>query len=100
EAELALYRIMQEALSNVARHSGARSARVSVSVERDGVTAIISDDGRGFAVAREMEHSGLGLFGMQERGAYVGGTVRIESEPGRGTRVRVTIPTVETARYV
>lgn len=99
DAELALYRIIQEALSNVARHSGARSARVQVDVTRGAVTALITDTGRGFIVQSEMERSGLGLFGMQERGAYVGGTVWIESAPGRGTRVRVTIPTVEAARY-
>lgn len=100
DAELALYRIVQEALSNIARHSGAETARVAVNVSRSAVTAVISDTGRGFSVRSEMERSGLGLFGMQERGAYVGGTVQVESEPGRGTRVRVTIPTVETARYV
>jgi two-component system, NarL family, sensor histidine kinase UhpB len=99
EAELALYRIVQEALSNVARHAGARTARVSLEAEGGAVTAVISDDGAGFDVAAEMDGGGLGLFGMQERGAYVGGTVQIESKPGRGTRVRVTIPTVETARY-
>jgi two-component system, NarL family, sensor histidine kinase UhpB len=100
EAELALYRIVQEALSNVARHSGATSARVDLEVLPGAVHAVISDTGRGFHVAAEMARGGLGLFGMQERGAYLGGSVEIESTPGSGTRVRVTIPTVETARYV
>ncbi|MBR9990744.1 MAG: HAMP domain-containing protein [Gemmatimonadetes bacterium] len=100
DAELALYRIVQEALSNVARHSGARSARVDLDVANGTVQTVISDTGRGFAVAAEMARGGLGLFGMQERGAYLGGTVEIESTPGGGTRVRVTIPTVETARHV
>lgn len=99
DAELALYRIVQEALSNVARHSAARSARVDLEVTAHAVEAVISDDGRGFRVAEEMRRGGLGLFGMQERGAYLGGTVDIESRPGHGTRVRVTIPKVETARY-
>jgi two-component system sensor histidine kinase UhpB len=99
EAELALYRIVQEALSNVARHSGARSARVDLEVKRGAVQAVVSDSGRGFSVEEEMSRGGLGLFGMQERGAYLGGAVEIESRPGHGTRVRVTIPTVETARY-
>lgn len=99
EAELALYRIVQEALSNAARHSGADAARVDLDVVNGRVEAVVSDSGRGFAVDEEMARGGLGLFGMQERGAYVGGTVEIESRPGAGTRVRVTIPTVETARY-
>jgi two-component system, NarL family, sensor histidine kinase UhpB len=99
EAELALYRIVQEALSNVSRHSSA--ARVLIRLDRTGrsVVASIEDDGRGFAVIDEMSRRGLGLFGMQERAAYVGGTVEIDSEPGRGTRIRATIPMVETAPY-
>lgn len=99
EAELALCRIVQEALSNAARHSGARRAWVRIGLEGGSVVALIRDDGRGFAVETAMAATGLGLFGMQERGAYVGGAVEIESAPGRGTRVRVTIPVVETARY-
>ena len=99
DAELALYRIVQEALSNAARHSGAHSARVDLEVGDGAVHVVISDDGAGFAVAEEMSRGGLGLFGMQERGAYLGGAVDIESNPGQGTRVRVTIPTMETARY-
>jgi two-component system, NarL family, sensor histidine kinase UhpB len=99
EAELALYRIVQEALSNVSRHSSAQ--RVTIRLGRSGraVVASIEDDGRGFAVADEMSSRGLGLFGMQERAAYVGGSVDIESEPDRGTRIRATIPMVETAPY-
>lgn len=100
EAELALYRIVQEALSNVARHSSARTVRVRLGPVGRAVSVSIEDDGRGFAVRDEMSNRGLGLFGMQERAAYVGGTVEIESEPGRGTRIRATIPVVETAPYV
>ena len=99
DAELALYRIVQEALSNVARHAEARCARVDLAVTDTAVQVVVSDNGHGFAVAEEMSRGGLGLFGMQERGAYLGGTVEIESRPGHGTRVRVTIPTAETARY-
>jgi two-component system, NarL family, sensor histidine kinase UhpB len=99
EAELALYRIAQEALSNVARHSAADRVRVRLGAAGRTVVAIIEDDGRGFGVGEEMSSRGLGLFGMQERAAYVGGTVEIESEPGSGTRIRATIPVVETAPY-
>ena len=99
DAELALYRIMQEALSNVARHAGARTAHIRLHVSGRNVVAAVEDDGRGFPVEEEMRRSGLGLFGMQERGAYVGATVNIESRSGHGTRIQVTIPVVETARY-
>jgi two-component system, NarL family, sensor histidine kinase UhpB len=99
DAELALYRIVQEALSNVARHSNAGTVRVRLEREQRSVTARIEDDGRGFGVRAEMTNGGLGLYGMQERAAYVGGSVEIESEPGRGVRVRVTIPVLETAPY-
>jgi two-component system, NarL family, sensor histidine kinase UhpB len=99
EAELALYRIVQEALSNVARHAGAGTVRVRLSYSDRFVTATVEDDGRGFDVKGEMSNGGLGLFGMQERAGYVGGTVEIDSEAGRGTRVRAIIPVLETARY-
>jgi two-component system, NarL family, sensor histidine kinase UhpB len=101
EAELALYRIVQEALSNVARHAEAGTVRIRLSYSGRFVTATVEDDGSGFAVGDEMAGGGgLGLYGMQERAAYVGGTVDIDSEPGIGTRVRAIIPVVETARYV
>jgi two-component system, NarL family, sensor histidine kinase UhpB len=99
EAELVLYRIVQEALSNVARHSGAGTVRVQMQYGSGAVVATVEDDGRGFDVAAEMSSGGLGLFGMQERAGYVGGTVTIDSTPERGTRVRAMIPVVETARY-
>jgi two-component system, NarL family, sensor histidine kinase UhpB len=99
EAELVLYRIVQESLSNVARHSSAGSVLVRLGYANGFVTATVEDDGRGFDVASEMSSGGLGLFGMQERAGYVGGAVEIESEPGRGTRVRAVIPVVEKARY-
>jgi two-component system sensor histidine kinase UhpB len=101
DTELALYRILQEALSNVVRHSGASA--VGIRLERHGsaVELLISDDGRGFDVEDEMADRtrGLGLFGMQERAAYVGGRVSIVSTPGRGTRVSVSVPTAEATRY-
>jgi signal transduction histidine kinase len=64
------------------------------------VTAEVSDTGRGFELDAEMARGGLGLFGMQERAGYIGGRVEIDSARGSGTRVRVSIPTTETTRYV
>lgn len=99
EAELALYRIVQEALSNVVRHAAAR--RVELRLEHlDGlVTVTVEDDGRGFDVARQMrsDGGGLGLFGMQERAAYLGGRVEIRSRPGGGTSVHAEIPVRDLA---
>jgi two-component system, NarL family, sensor histidine kinase UhpB len=100
QAELALYRITQEAISNAIRH--ASPSRVTVRIERQprAVTLTVEDDGEGFAVDEmsSSEDRGLGLFGMQERAAYVGGQVVIRSEPGRGTEVRAVIPTTLPVR--
>lgn len=85
-----LFRSAQEALTNVARHSGA--SRVQVSLRSDGREAVLSvaDDGRGFDLGTVPEHS-LGLVGMRERARLVGGHLVVESAPGRGTRVIVTV---------
>jgi two-component system sensor histidine kinase UhpB len=99
ESELALYRIVQEALSNAARHAAPRRMRVVLQGNAGQVVASVEDDGRGFVVGEEMRSGGLGLFGMQERAVYVGGAVHIESRPGGGTQVRAIIPVVETMRY-
>ncbi|HXT15419.1 MAG TPA: chemotaxis protein CheB, partial [Gemmatimonadaceae bacterium] len=92
--ETAIYRIVQEALTNVARHSGAR--RASVVVERRGseVVAIIEDEGRGFdlAVVDGATVPGLGLRGIRERAALLGGTAEIESAEGAGTTIFIRIP--------
>jgi signal transduction histidine kinase len=94
QGRLALYRIVQEALANVVRHSGATSAQVAVVREVDNVVVRVSDDGRGFAegAVSQTLGGGLGLLGMQERAAGVGGRVTVESGQGRGTRVTVTLP--------
>jgi two-component system, NarL family, sensor histidine kinase UhpB len=96
EAELALYRIVQEAITNALRHS--RAQRIGVTVERADavVVATVTDNGVGFDVdtflqAPTGEH-GLGLFGMRERAEYVGGHVEIVSQAGKGTTVRAAVP--------
>jgi len=93
DTELALYRLVQEALLNVIRHAGAKNARLSVSNEGDSVVAIISDDGRGFdAEAALREGATIGLFGMRERVQYAGGALTVHSSPGKGTEVRIEFP--------
>ncbi|MDQ3813924.1 MAG: PAS domain S-box protein, partial [Armatimonadota bacterium] len=98
EVETALYRVVQEALTNVQRHAEAR--RVSVLLERrdNSIVAIVEDDGRGFEV--EQDEAGtprpmpdrLGLLGMLERLELVGGTLTIESAPGQGTTIYACAP--------
>jgi len=94
QAELALYRITQEALSNAVRHSGAEHVLVRIAHGEHWVTVTVQDDGKGFVVDRVLSsgQQGLGLFGMQERAAYVGGRVAIQSRPGRGTTIRAEVP--------
>lgn len=94
EAELALYRIVQEALSNAARHAAADHVRIRIRRRPGEVRATVEDDGKGFDVADTIasHESGLGLFGMQERAAYVGGNVEITSNPGQGTCVVARVP--------
>ena len=94
EIETAIYRIVQESLTNVARYAEARS--VSVLVERQGrdVVAIVEDDGQGFELTQEMGDRHLGLVGMRERAELLGGQLTIESAPGRGTSVHVQIPEI------
>ena len=94
DTELALYRIVQEALSNTVRHAGASIVRVRIEHKDDYVVVLVTDDGKGFETSAALDSTGrgLGIFGMRERAAYVGGTVDIDSEPGDGTTVRVEIP--------
>lgn len=94
--EVALYRIAQEALTNVAKHARARSVSLTLRRRGNEIVMVIEDDGDGFALqtdgARAPERRGLGVIGMQERAALVGGTLEVESAPGRGTTLVVRIP--------
>jgi signal transduction histidine kinase len=95
EAELALFRALQEALSNVLRHAEARAVDVGISVRREGILLEVRDDGRGPDGARpdELEHAGhMGLAGMRERIGALGGTVRFGGAPGSGARLEVVVP--------
>ena len=85
-----LYRIMQEALANIARHSSASSTEVNLSYGIDAVTLSITDDGCGFDTNKQ--HDGMGLDSMRERTESVNGDFIIDSTPGQGTRVFVTLP--------
>jgi signal transduction histidine kinase len=91
EIETALYRIVQEALTNVIKHANARTVSVVLTKKGDAVAAVIEDDGRGFD-QEQIADGGLGLVGMQERIALLGGRVAVESAEGRGTTVAVEVP--------
>jgi two-component system sensor histidine kinase UhpB len=99
ESELALYRLIQEALLNVVRHSRSDQARVEVERNSGHVVATVADEGRGFDVDDALVSGALGLFGMHERASYVGGRVTVRSAPGQGTRVRIEIPLRETTTW-
>lgn len=92
EVELCLYRVTQEALHNIAKHSGARRATVRLEEGRDALWMTISDDGRGFIQAETAQKLGLGLASMRERLSIVGGDLHIESAPGRGTLLSSQVP--------
>ncbi|MCP4538243.1 MAG: hypothetical protein GY832_13975 [Chloroflexi bacterium] len=89
-----LYRVVQEALSNVARHAEARQAAIYLSWENSSLTLTIQDDGRGFAVPDTFHdlttHGHFGLVGMQERIDLIGGTWVVKSRPGTGTTIQIT----------
>jgi signal transduction histidine kinase len=90
--ETALYRITQEALTNVVKHADAKTVRITFVRQERSVVLTIDDDGRGFTRA-QVPGDGFGLVGMRERTASVNGTLDIESKPGAGTRLMVEIPT-------
>ena len=92
DGKLILYRVVQEALTNVLRHSGAAMVNVAVHAEGSEVVAVVEDDGKGFDAGKVGDGAGLGLLGMKERAVSIGGSVRVESAPGDGTRVRLSIP--------
>jgi signal transduction histidine kinase len=91
EVEQTLYRLVQEALTNVVKHSGAAAVWVSIARRPDQLELTVSDDGSGID-ARADPGGGYGLIGMRERIELVAGSLLIESEPGSGTTLTVTIP--------
>jgi signal transduction histidine kinase len=87
----AAYRITQEALTNVARHANATQAEVDLKLDGQTMVLTIHDDGCGFNECETSESEELGLVGMRERAALVGGTLAVGSIPGKGTRVRFKV---------
>ena len=90
--ETVLFRILQEAVNNIAKHAEARRAHLLLEFLGDKVTGTVEDDGRGFDPEAAGAKGGVGLAGMQERASLVGGILTIASQPGQGTRISVSIP--------
>lgn len=86
-----IYRLVQEALTNIARHSAAHRASVTLKRSGDSLVGSVADDGRGFD-SGAARNRGLGRIGMEERVREIGGSLHLESSPGRGTRVEFRIP--------
>jgi signal transduction histidine kinase len=91
ETETVIYRLVQEALTNVVKHAAASEVGIVVTRRDGGVGAVVEDDGQGFAES-DVRSDALGLLGMRERLALLGGTLAIESTPGRGTAVIAYLP--------
>jgi len=96
EVETAIYRIVQEALTNVAKHAQAKNVSMILECRGLSLVTIVEDDGKGFDVDTimnlEREEKRLGIFGMMERASLIGGTLTIESQPGMGTTVFLEVP--------
>jgi signal transduction histidine kinase len=90
ELETVVYRLVQEALTNIVKHAAASNAELKIRGGESRLDVLVADDGRGFDPTRE--YSGFGLTGMRERVALAGGELRIESEPGAGAKVMALLP--------
>jgi PAS domain S-box-containing protein len=101
EVAIACFRIVQEALTNVVRHSRAKHVWIELSQAEGLLELVVRDDGAGFDVPRTLERAAsganLGLIGMRERVEILGGQLAIDSQPGQGTRIRVSLPVGEPA---
>lgn len=92
QTETNLYRIAQESLTNVARHSQATAVEMSLSKRNQNLVMEIRDNGKGIDLAAQRKHPGLGLVGIETRARGFGGSVKLDSAMGKGLRVEVTCP--------
>jgi signal transduction histidine kinase len=104
EQETGLFRVFQEAINNVAQHSGARNVRISLTTGSRAVIVSVADDGKGFDPNEPMDLTtstrGLGLLGMRERLSLMGGELHIETNPGQGACLYIKLPRDDESRKV
>jgi signal transduction histidine kinase len=96
DTELVMFRIAQEALNNIRKHSEASDISITLELKVNEIKMTVTDNGRGFAISRLTEdlakEGKLGILGMQERARLIGGRLEISSEPGKGTNVIAKVP--------
>ena len=90
--EIVLYRVLQECVNNVIKHSGASQLDIALIKDQDGISISIEDNGKGFNPAELSEDAGIGLKNMKARIDYLNGTIDFDSAPGKGTLVAIHIP--------
>ena len=98
DVALCVFRVVQEGLNNVVKHSGASEARVTLAGTEDGLVLTITDSGRGFAETAARDLAGVGLASMRERVHLAGGTFTLSSEPGQGVTIVVRVPIIGDGR--
>jgi signal transduction histidine kinase len=89
---LCVFRIVQEGLRNLKKHSGAKEAKVALRMERDRLEVTVRDEGYGFDLSRLRRNEGLGVRSMEERARALGGDFAIQSRPGNGTTLKAVVP--------
>jgi two-component system NarL family sensor kinase len=90
--ETVLYRVIQECVNNVIKHSGANTLDISVIKDDDGISATVEDNGKGFDAANKKNFDGIGMKNILTRVEYLKGTVEFDSTPGKGTAVVIHVP--------
>ncbi len=90
--ETVCYRVIQECVNNVIKHSGADTLEIALIKDEDGISATIEDNGRGFDTKDQSKFEGIGVKNIQSRINYLKGTVEFDSEPGKGTLVAIHVP--------
>jgi signal transduction histidine kinase len=98
DIEQHLYRIAEEALNNVVRHARAQHLTLALQQAGTALTLTIHDDGSGFEISQTPPNGHYGIAGMKERAGLINGSLQVESLPGKGTTVRLTVPLEEIAR--
>ena len=94
-SNIAIFRIVQEALNNVSKHAKATMVRVEIKKENSDLVLSIRDNGRGFKINKIDKMKSFGLLGMRERTLLFGGDMEVKSEPGKGTELLIKIPFIK-----